>query len=106
MSSRGANVLLKPLDDLFETDASREEAKKETVQEIALSELHPFKDHPFKILDDEAMDKTVESVREFGVLTPAIVRPRDEGGYEIVAPAGDVIYGVHKGNGKDRQKTG
>ena len=85
MPSRGDNVILRPLDDLFETDASRELASKEHVQEIALSDLFPFKNHPFKVLDDEAMEKTVESVREFGVMVPAIVRPRAEGGYELIS---------------------
>ena len=72
-------------DDIFQTDQSREEAQQERVQEIKLSELHPFKGHPFKVLDDEAMQKTVESIAQFGVMTPAIVRPRPEGGYEIIA---------------------
>ena len=85
MQNRGANVSLKPLDDLFETDASRENAKKEQVQEIPLTELHTFKDHPFKVLDDEAMERTVESVKEYGVMVPAIARPREEGGYELIA---------------------
>ena len=72
-------------DDIFQTDQSREEAQQERVQEIPLSELHPFKGHPFKVLDDEAMQKTVESIAQFGVMTPAIARPRPEGGYEIIA---------------------
>lgn len=85
MPSRGTGVLLKTLDDLFETDESRERAAAEHVQEIALSELYPFKNHPFKVLEDEAMEKTVESIREFGVMVPAIVRPREEGGYELIS---------------------
>ena len=85
MNNRGGNVVLKPLDDLFETDVSREQASKEHVEEIKLSDLHPFKNHPFKVLDDEAMEKTVESVREFGVMVPAIARPREEGGYELIS---------------------
>ena len=85
MPNRGEGVLLKSLDDLFETDESRERAAGEHVQEIALSELHPFKNHPFKVLEDEAMEKTVESIREFGVMVPAIVRPREEGGYELIS---------------------
>ena len=64
---------------------SREAAKREQVQDIALSELHPFKNHPFKVMDDEAMEKTVESIREFGVMVPAIARPREEGGYELIS---------------------
>ncbi len=87
--SRG-NIQLSSYDDIFggAPDTSKEvtnEPWKEQVTDIALSELHPFKNHPFKVLDDEEMDKTVQSIREFGVLTPAIVRPRDEGGYEIVS---------------------
>jgi len=85
--SRG-NIQLSSYDDIFgssEVQSKEDRNGTEQVQDILLSELHPFKNHPFKILDDESMDKTVESVREFGVLTPAIVRPRDEGGYEIVS---------------------
>ena len=85
--SRG-NIQLSSYDDIFGSSGVQSKEDRngtEQVQDILLSELHPFKNHPFKILDDEAMDKTVESVREFGVLTPAIVRPRDEGGYEIVS---------------------
>lgn len=72
-------------DDIFQTDQSREEAQQERVQEIKLSDLHPFKGHPFKVVDDEAMQKTVESIAQFGVMTPAIARPRPEGGYELIA---------------------
>ena len=87
--SRG-NIQLSSYDDIFggAPDSAKEntnEPGKEQVTDIPLSELHPFKNHPFKVLDDEEMDKTVQSIREFGVLTPAIVRPRDEGGYEIVS---------------------
>ena len=85
MRNRGANVNLKPLDDLFETEESRKKEQAEHVQQIALTELHSFKNHPFKVLDDEAMEKTVESVREFGVMVPAIARPRAEGGYELIS---------------------
>ena len=83
MQRKGANVSLKSVDDLFSTQEERDTT--EHVQEIPLSELHPFKDHPFKILDDEAMEKTVESIKEYGVLTPAIARPRPEGGYELIS---------------------
>lgn len=83
MQRKGANVSLKSVDDLFSTQEERDTT--EHVQEIPLSELHPFKDHPFKILDDEAMQKTVESIKEYGVLTPAIARPRTEGGYELIS---------------------
>ena len=85
MPRNGANISLSSYDDIFETDTSRDEAKQERVQEIPLSELHPFEGHPFKVVDDEEMQKTVESVRDFGVLTPAIARPDPEGGYEIIS---------------------
>ena len=85
MPRKGANISLSSYDDIFETDTSRDEAKQEWVQEIPLSELHPFEGHPFKVVDDEEMQKTVESVRDFGVLTPAIARPDPEGGYEIIS---------------------
>ena len=82
---KGANISLKGYDDIFSTDQSRAEAQQERVQEIPLSELHPFEGHPFRVVDDEEMMKTAESVRDFGVLTPAIVRPDPDGGYEIVS---------------------
>ena len=85
MPKKGGNISLSSYDDIFQTDQSREEAQQERVQEIPLSELHPFKGHPFKVLDDEAMQKTVESIAQFGVMTPAIARPRPEGGYELIA---------------------
>ena len=85
MQRKGANISLSSYDDIFETDTSRNEAKQERVQEIPLSELHPFEGHPFKVVDDEEMQKTVESVRDFGVLTPAIARPDPDGGYEIIS---------------------
>ena len=84
MQKRGANISLKGYDDIFSTDQSRAEAQQERVQEIPLSELHPFEGHPFRVVDDEDMMKTVESVHDFGVLTPAIVRPDPDGGYEII----------------------
>ena len=85
MPKKGANISLKGYDDLFATDESRAEAQQERVQEVALSELHPFEGHPFRVVDDEDMAKTVESVKEYGVLTPAIVRPDPYGGYEIIS---------------------
>ena len=85
MPKKGGNISLSSYDDIFQTDQSREEDQQERVQEIPLSELHPFKGHPFKVLDDEAMQKTVESIAQFGVMTPAIARPRPEGGYELIA---------------------
>ena len=85
MPKKGANINLKGYDDLFSTEESRAEAQQERVQEIPLSELHPFEGHPFRVVDDEVMAKTVESVKEYGVLTPAIVRPDPYGGYEIIS---------------------
>jgi ParB family chromosome partitioning protein len=85
MPKKGGNISLSSYDDIFQTDQSREEDQQERVQEIPLSELHPFKGHPFKVLDDEAMQKTVESIAQFGVMTPSIARPRPEGGYELIA---------------------
>lgn len=85
MPKKGGNISLKGYDDIFSTEASRTEAQQEWVQEIPLSELHPFEGHPFRVVDDEEMEKTVESVRDFGVLTPAIVRPDPDGGYEIIS---------------------
>ena len=76
---------LASLDDLFSTQASRDEAQREKVQEIPLEELHPFTHHPFKVLDDDRMKDTADSIREYGVLVPAIARPRPDGGYELIA---------------------
>ena len=80
-----SNINLKPLDDLFATEESRADAQREKVQEIPLGELHPFRNHPFKVKDDAAMQDTVDSVREYGVLVPAIARPDPSGGYELIA---------------------
>ena len=85
MKSSAKKVELAPYDDLFSTEESRQDAKLEKVREIPLSELHPFKNHPFKVKDDEAMMETADSVRQYGVLVPAIARPDPEGGYELVA---------------------
>ena len=79
------NLALKGLDDLFSTEENRQEEQREQVQQIPIRELFPFKDHPFKVLDDEAMQRTVESVAQYGVLAPLIARPRAEGGYEIIS---------------------
>ena len=76
---------LASLDDLFSTQASRDEAQREKVQEIPLEDLHPFAHHPFKVLDDDRMKDTADSIREYGVLVPAIARPRPDGGYELIA---------------------
>ena len=85
MKSSAKKVKLASVDELFSTEESRQDADREKVVEIALSELHPFPNHPFQVRDDDSMKEAVESVKEYGVLTPAIVRPREEGGYEIVA---------------------
>ena len=85
MPKKGVNISLSSYDDIFSTEESRADQAAEKVQEIPLSELHPFKDHPFKVLDDEAMQKTVESIRQYGVMVPAIARPSPEGGYELIA---------------------
>lgn len=85
MKSSAKNINLTSVDDLFSTEESRADAGREKVMEIALTELFPFKDHPFKVKDDETMADTAESIKEYGVLVPVIARPRDEGGYELVA---------------------
>lgn len=85
MKSSGRKLSLTSYDDLFSTEQTQAETGREKVTEISLAELHPFRNHPFKVLDDERMQDTAESIREYGVLVPAIVRPREEGGYEIVA---------------------
>ena len=85
MKSSARNIELKSVDDLFATEESRADAQREKVQNIPLEELHPFKNHPFKIKNDAAMQDTVDSVREYGVLVPAIARPDPDGGYELIA---------------------
>ena len=85
MKSSARNIELKSVDDLFATEEIREDARREKVQEIPLGELHPFRNHPFKVKDDAAMQDTVDSVREYGVLVPAIARPDPSGGYELIA---------------------
>ena len=85
MPRKNANISLSSYDDIFSTDQSRADAQREQVQEIPLSELHPFEGHPFRVVDDEEMEKTVESIKEYGVLTPAIARPDPDGGYEIIS---------------------
>ena len=82
MPKSGANISLTSYDDIFSTEESRQ---TEQIQQIPITDLHPFKNHPFKVLDDEAMQRTVESVAQFGVLAPLIARPRTEGGYEIIS---------------------
>ena len=82
MPKSGANISLTSYDDIFSTEESRQ---TEQIQQIPIAELHPFKNHPFKVLDDEAMQRTGESVAQFGVLAPLIARPREEGGYEIIS---------------------
>ena len=85
MPKSGLNVALKGLDDLFSSEETRQEEQREQVQQIPVDELFPFKNHPFKVLDDDAMTRTVESISQFGVLAPLIARPRLEGGYEIIS---------------------
>ena len=85
MPKNSLNVLLKGADDIFSTEESRQEQQREQVQQIPIGELFPFKNHPFKVLDDESMQRTVESVEQYGVLSPLIARPRPEGGYEIIS---------------------
>lgn len=85
MKSSARNIELKSVDDLFATEEIREDAQREKVQNIPLGELHPFRNHPFKVKDDAAMQDTVDSVREYGVLVPAIARPDPSGGYELIA---------------------
>ena len=80
-----SNISLKPLDDIFSTEESRADAQREKVTMVLLEELHPFRNHPFKVLDDEKMMDTAQSIREHGVLVPAIVRPLESGGYELVS---------------------
>ena len=85
MPKRGGNISLTSYDDIFETDESRAESQLERVQSIRLSALVPFKEHPFKVVDDEAMLRTTESIAQYGVLTPLIARPLEDGSYEIIS---------------------
>ena len=85
MPKSSVNVSLNSYDDIFSTEESRQEEQREQVQQIPIRELFPFKNHPFKVLDDEAMQRTVESVAQYGVLAPLLARPRPEGGYEIIS---------------------
>ena len=85
MPKNSLNVSLKGADDIFSTEESRQEQQREQVQQIPIGELFPFKNHPFKVLDDESMQRTVESIEQYGVLSPLIARPRPEGGYEIIS---------------------
>lgn len=85
MAKRGGNIVLNSYDDLFETQESKEDAGKEKVDTVVIDDLHPFKHHPFKVLDNEEMNQMVESVQQFGILNPLIVRPDENGTYEIVS---------------------
>lgn len=85
MPKKGGNISLSSYDDIFSTEESREAAAWEQVRQILLSELHPFEGHPFRVVDDEAMTRTMESIAQFGVLVPLLVRPDPDGGYEIVS---------------------
>jgi ParB family chromosome partitioning protein len=85
LKSSAKNISLNSYDDIFSTEETREDAKREKVMDMPLSELHPFPDHPFQVRDDDSMKETVESIKEYGVLVPAIVRPRADGGYELIS---------------------
>ena len=85
MKSSAKNISLNSYDDIFSTEETREDEKREKVTDMPLSELHPFPDHPFQVRDDDSMKETVESIKEYGVLVPAIVRPRADGGYELIS---------------------
>ena len=85
MPRKSANVSLKSFDDIFSTEEGRQEEKLEHIQQIPLSDLHAFEGHPFRVVDDEEMQKVVDSVKEFGILTPLIARPDPYGGYEIIS---------------------
>lgn len=85
MKSSAKNISLNSYDDIFSTEETREDAKREKITDMPLSDLHPFPDHPFQVRDDDAMKETVESIKEYGVLVPAIVRPRADGGYELIS---------------------
>ena len=85
MPKSSVNASLSSYDDIFSTEESRQEEQREQVQQIPIGELFPFKNHPFKVLDDDSMSDTVESVKQYGVLAPLIARPRPEGGYEIIS---------------------
>jgi len=85
LKSSAKKISLTSVDDLFSTEESRADEQREKIVEIPLSELYAFKDHPFKVIDNEAMLDTAESVKQYGVLVPAIVRPREDGGYELVS---------------------
>lgn len=85
MKSSAKNISLNSYDDIFSTEETREDEKREKVMDMPLSELHPFPDHPFQVRDDDSMKETVDSIKEYGVLVPAIVRPRADGGYELIS---------------------
>ena len=85
MTIRKSDFTLPTLDDLFTTQAERDDAKLERVKNIPLDELHPFKNHPFKILNNEEMERMIESIREVGTITPALARPLPDGGYELIS---------------------
>ena len=85
MKSSVKNISLNSYDDIFSTEETREDEKREKVMDMPLSELHPFPDHPFQVRNDDSMKETVESIKEYGVLVPAIVRPRADGGYELIS---------------------
>ena len=96
MPKRGGNISLSSYDDIFETDESREEASLERIRKIPINELVPFKDHPFKVIDDEAMLRTTESIAKYGVLTPLIARPLKDGTFEIISGQGSISCQVRE----------
>ena len=85
MKSSAKNISLNSYDDIFSTEETREDEKREKITDMPLSELHPFPNHPFQVRDDDSMKETVESIKEYGILVPAIVRPRADGGYELIS---------------------
>ena len=108
MKSSAKKIELASVDDLFSTEEGRQDAKLEKIQEIPLSELHPFKNHPFKVKDDEAMMETADSIKQYGVLVPAIARPDPEGGYELVSfrkSNGDRLICLKRADGVDDLTT-
>ena len=104
MKSSAKKVELASVDDLFSTEESRADAQREKVVEIPLSELHPFKGHPFKVKDDEAMMETADSIKQYGVLVPAIARPDPEGGYELVTLTDWREYGLWKNSLHEKKR--
>ena len=106
MKSSAKNIKLTSVDDIFQNDAARQDEQREKVIEIPLAELFPFKDHPFKVVDDEAMRDTAESIEKYGVLVPGIGRPRAEGGYELIAGYDQYNVTIFNPETKEARKMG